>query len=394
MNVGANLRAPALAALLLAAATGAAPAQTGYQALVGQAILVDDATGAILYEKDADKPTAPASLAKLMTAEVVFHEIAEGRLKLDDTFQISENAWRNGGASAGGSTMFAVVKSRVRVDDLLHGLLIQSGNDAAIALAEGVAGTEEAFARMMTARARELGLTKSTFRNASGKGDPQQTTTMREMEKLASHVIATYPQLYPIFGEKQFTWNKITQLNRNPLLTMDIGADGLKTGNIDESGFGLVGSAVQNGQRLIVALNGAKTARDRAEEGRKLLLWGFRSFEPKNLFEAGETVGAANVYGGAASSVPLVAPKPIKALLPRGGAERLNAEIVYDAPLRPPVARGQTVARLKVYRGTTLALDAPLQAGEDVAQGGLTRRATDAAWELATGWMRRLFKTS
>lgn len=386
----------AVFAAAMAAASGGAPAraQTTYQAQVGQAILVDDATGAILYEKDADKLTAPASLAKLLTAEVVFHELAEGRLKLDDTFLISENAWRNGGASAGGSTMFAVVKSRIRIDDLLRGLIIQSGNDAAIALAEGVAGSEEAFSRLMNTRAREIGLTKSSFRNASGKGDPQQTTTMREMQKLASHLIATYPQFYPIFGEKQFTWNKITQLNRNPLLTMDIGADGLKTGNIDESGFGLVGSAVQNGQRLIVAINGAKTARDRAEEGRKLLLWGFRSFEPKRLFDVGEPVGAANVYGGAKASVALTSAKPIAVLLPRGGAERLTAEIVYDSPLRPPVAKGQTVARLKVFRGATLALDAPLQAEEDVAEGSLTRRASDAAWELATGWMRRLFKKS
>ena len=387
------MRAAAVLAFVAALAASPALAQTGYQAQVGQAILVDDATGAILYEKDADKPTAPASLAKLMTAEVVFREIAEGRLKLDDTFQISENAWRNGGAAGGGSTMFAVVKSRVRVDDLLRGLIIQSGNDAAIAIAEGIAGTEEAFARMMTARAKELGLTKTAFRNASGKGDPQQTTTMREMEKLASHIIATYPQHYPIFGEKQFTWNKITQLNRNPLLTMDIGADGLKTGNIDESGFGLVGSAVQNGQRLIVAINGAKTARDRAEEGRNLLLWGFRSFQAKTLFDAGETIGFVNVYGGASPSVALVAAKPVKALLPRGGTERLSAEIVHAAPLRPPVAKGQQVARLKVYRGTTLALDMPLEAGEDVAQGSLTRRATDAAWELATGWIRPLFKS-
>lgn len=389
------MRVASLACVLLSiAGATAARAQTTYQAQVGQAILVDDASGAILYEKDADKLTAPASLAKLMTAEVVFRELAEGRLKLEDTFQISENAWRTGGASTGGSTMFAIVKSRISVDDLLHGLIIQSGNDAAIALAEGVAGSEDAFARMMNARAKEIGLRNSTFRNAWGKGDPQQLTTMRDMEKLASHLIATYPQHYAIFGEKQFTWNKITQPNRNPLLTMDIGADGLKTGNIDESGFGLVGSAVQNGQRLIVAMNGARTARDRAEEARKLLQWGFRAFEPKRLFDAGEAVGSANVFGGETSSVALVSSKSISVLLPRGGSERISAEIVYASPIRPPVARGQTIARLKVFRGTTLALDTPLQAADEVAQGSLTRRATDAAWELATGWMRRLFSKS
>ena len=212
--------------------------------------------------------------------------------------------------------------------------------------------------------------------------------------RLGLHIWREYPEFHHYYAEPEFTWNKITQLNRNPLLTMDIGADGLKTGNIDESGFGLVGSVVQNGQRLIVAINGAKTARDRAEEARKLVLWGFRSFEPKRLFDSGEPVGSANVFGGMTPSVSLVSARPVAVLLPRGGAERISAEIVYDGPLRPPVAKGQTVAHLKVFRGTTLALDAPLQAGEDVPQGSLTRRATDAAWELATGWMRRLFNKS
>ncbi len=385
-------RAPAwalVAALVLAVAPAAA--QT-FQTIAPYALLMDYDSGAVLFEKDADAPVAPASMAKLMTAELVFREIAEGRLKPEDEFTISENAWRRGGASAGGSSMFAALNSRVRVDDLLRGLIVQSGNDAAIALAEGIAGTEDAFAQMMTKRARELGLMKTSFRNSWGKGDPNQTTTVRELARLAAHLIQTYPQRYPVFGEKEFTWNKIRQLNRNPLLTMDIGADGLKTGNIDESGFGLVGSATQGGQRLILAVNGFKTAKDRAEESRKLLQWGFRAFEGKLLFEAGETIGAAKVFGGDPGSVPLVSPRPVRVLAPRGSSERLTASVVYDGPLIPPLDKGRKVARLKVWRGKTLALDLPLETGAAVGVGSLPSRAFDAAMELVGGWLRGLFR--
>lgn len=382
-------RVPVFAAAFLLAIAPAA-AQT-FQTTAPYALLMDYDSGAVLFEKDADAPVAPASMAKVMTAELVFRELAEGRLKPDDEFTISENAWRRGGASSGGSSMFAALNSRVRVEDLLRGLIIQSGNDAAIALAEGIAGTEDAFAQMMTRRARELGLDKTSFRNAWGRGEPNQTTTARELAKLAAHVIRTYPQHYAIFGEKEFTWNKIRQLNRNPLLTMDIGADGLKTGNIEESGFGLVGSATQGAQRLILAVNGFKTARDRAEESRKLLQWGFRAFEGKLLFEAGETIGHARVFGGEAGAVPLVSPRPVRVLAPRGSTERLTASVVYDGPLLPPLDKGRKVARLKVWRGKTLALDLPLETGAAVAVGPLHRRAFDGALELGRGWLRGLF---
>lgn len=376
--------------IALLGATGQGASAQGFQTSVGQAIVVDFDSGATLFEKDADKLMAPASMAKLMTAELTFRDLAAGKLKADDLFTISETAWRQGGAQSGGSTMFAALKSQVRVEDLLRGLIVMSGNDAAIALAEGLAGTEAAFAERMTARARELGLSKSFFRNASGKGDPRQVVTARELATLSAHIIATYPQYYGIFGEKQFTWNKVTQQNRNPLLTMDVGADGLKTGNIDESGFGLIGSATQGGQRLIVVVNGARTAKDRAEEARKLLQWAFRSFEGKLLFEAGETIAQAPVYGGEAASVALVAPKPVRVLAPRGSNERLTAEVVYQTPLRPPVAKGQVVARLKVRRGAVQALDLPLQAAADVAEGPLSRRALDAGWELGRQLLRKL----
>ena len=239
-----------------------------------QAVLMDAESQSFIFERNADELASPASTAKIMTAEILFRALKEGKATLDQTFEISEHAWREGGAPSKGSSMFASLKSQVRIEDLIRGLVVDSGNDAAIAIAEGIAGTEEAFGEMMTRRARELGLKRSSFSNPWGRSDPKQKTTVREMALLADHVIRTYPDLYKYFSEKEFTWNKITQQNRNPLLTMGIGADGLKTGNIDEGGFAIVGSALENNQRLIVALNGCKTASDRADDARKLLLWG------------------------------------------------------------------------------------------------------------------------
>ncbi|MCL2452100.1 MAG: D-alanyl-D-alanine carboxypeptidase [Alphaproteobacteria bacterium] len=346
--------------------------------------MIDSASGTVLFEKNADALVTPASTAKIMTAEIVFHEIALGHLKLDDEFPISENAWRYGGAPARASSMFAALNSQVSVENLIRGLVIVSGNDAAIALAEGIAGSEGAFATLMTKRARELDLEHLTFTNSWGRGDPEQKVSPRDMVRLANHVIETYPELYKYFGEKEFTWNKIKQSNRNPLLTMDIGADGLKTGNIDESGYGLVGSAVQNGQRLILAIYGAATAKERADEARKLFLWGFRSFEAKTLFQADETVGSAKVYGGASSSVSLVPEGEVKILVPRNASGKISGRIVYRGPLIAPVEAGKEVAHLKIFRGPDQILDLPLKSAEAVPQGALPRRAMDAGLEYAT----------
>ncbi len=382
---------PLMAAMILLIQTSnftASFAQT-IQTSVPHAILIDSATGSVLFEKNADALVIPASTAKIMTAEIVFHEIALGHVKLDDQFLVSETAWRFGGAPARGSSMFAAPNSQIRVEDLIRGLVIVSGNDAAIALAEGIAGSEGAFATLMTKRARELGLEHLTFTNAWGRDDPEQRVTAREMAALANHVILTYPDLYKYFGEKEFTWNKIRQTNRNPLLTMDFGADGLKTGNIDNSGYGLVGSAVQNGQRLILALYGASTARERAEEARKIFLWGFRSFDSKTLFQAGETIGSAKVYGGTSSSVPLAADGEVKILVPRNMTEKFSGRIVYTGPLIAPVEAGRQVARLKIFRGTEQILDLPLKTAAAVEQGTLPRRAMDAGIEYATDLFRR-----
>ncbi|MGH6834084.1 MAG: D-alanyl-D-alanine carboxypeptidase family protein [Methylocella sp.] len=380
-----------LAVLLPGPAAGVAAgfAQT-FQTTAPHAILIDSASQSVLFEKDADTLVVPASTVKIMTAEIVFHEIALGHLKLDDQFLVSETAWRYGGAPSRGSSMFIAPNSQVRIEDLIRGLVIVSGNDAAIALAEGIAGSEGAFATLMTKRARELGLEHSTFTNPWGRGDPDQKVSPREMAFLANHVILTYPDLYKYFGEKDFTWNKIKQANRNPLLTMDLGADGLKTGNIDDSGYGLVASAVQNGQRLILALYGCRTAKERAEEARKIFLWGFRSFDSKTIFQAGETIGSAKVYGGNASDVPLIADKEVRILVPRSATGKFSGRIVYTGPLIAPVEAGREVARLKIFlRGTEQILDLPLKTAAAVEQGALPRRAMDAGIEYATGLFRK-----
>ncbi|MGA8172087.1 MAG: D-alanyl-D-alanine carboxypeptidase family protein [Methylocystis sp.] len=356
----------------------------GFQTSFPNAILIDAGSGAILYEKAADELVTPASTVKIMTAELVFRELAEGRLKLDDEFLVSEHAWRDGGAKAGGSSMFLQVNSHVRVEDLIRGLVIDSGNDAAITLAEGVAGAEEAFVMRMNKRASDLGLTKSSFGNPWGQAGPDQKVTPRDMAHLADYVIKTYPDYYRYFGEKEFLWNKIKQPNRNPLLTMSIGVDGLKTGNIDEkSGFGIVASAVEEGRRLILAGYGARTAKERAEEARKLLQWGFRNFEEKDLFAAGETIGSAQVYGGAKGSVALAAERDVKALLQRGGSEKLSGKIIYQGPVMAPIEAGAKVGRVEIKRGALVVLNLPLVAAESVEEGPLYKRAFDAAYEYA-----------
>lgn len=366
----------------------AARAQT-IQTIAPWAILVDAETGSVLFEKGADEPMSPASMVKVLTAEMAFHELRQGRMSLDDTMVISENAWRRGGASSGGSSMFAALNSRVRIEDLLRGIIIHSGNDASIALAEGMRGTDAAFADAMTQRARLLGMRNSTFKNSYGGFHREQKTTARDLAMLSVHVIRTYPEYYKYFGETEFTWNKIRQVNRNPLLTMNIGADGLKTGNIEDSGFGLIGSAVENGVRLVVVVNGLKTGRDRAEEARKLLTWGLRAFDRRALFEKGEVIGSASVFGGAKGSIDLVSDVPVRIMTPRGSTERLNGRIVWQGPIVAPVREGDQVARLRVYRGKTLALDIPLRAAETVEAGGLHRRAMDAGVELVGGMFRK-----
>jgi serine-type D-Ala-D-Ala carboxypeptidase (penicillin-binding protein 5/6) len=382
-------------ALAIAVAHAAAPGMAtavkkdeGFQTGVPAAILIDPDSDSVLFAKNADQLVAPASLAKLMTLEYVFNEIKQGRIKLDDEYVISENAWRKGGAPSHGSTMYAAIHSRVRVDDLIHGIIVDSANDACIAIAEALAGNETTFGAMLTKRAREIGLQKSTFTNAEGYSDPDLRVTARELAELARHIMQAYPDFYPYFAEREFTWNNIRQQNRNPLLAMGIGADGLKTGSTAEAGFNLVGSAVEDGLRLIVVVTGAKSEKERAEEGRKLLEWGFHGFESKLLFAEGQTIGEAKLFGGQTSYVPLVAPGAVRIMVPRNSSERLTARIVYTGPVPAPVRKGQPIGTLRVWRGDNLAVEVPLKAAEEVGTGTMSQRAMDAATELMIGLLR------
>jgi len=359
-----------------------------FQTAAPYAILVDVETGTVLFEKGADVPTPPSSMAKLMTTEVVFNALKLGRIKIDDDYMVSEDAWRRGGAPSHTSSMFAPIHSRVRVEDLLQGAIVMSGNDACITLAEGIAGNESAFVAMMNDRARDLRLTRSYFTNSTGLPDPAQKVTVRDLARLARHIIRTYPEFYRIYGEHEFTWNKIRQQNRNPLLTMNLGADGMKTGFTVEGGYGLVGSTVQNGSRLIVVVNGLKTAKERAEEAKKIIEFGYRAFESKALFAAGQIVGNAKLFGGASSSVALRGEGPISVLVPKNATERVTAKIVYWGPVPAPVTQGQQIGNLNVYRGERLVAEVPLFAAENVARGNLPRRAFDAASELMIGLIR------
>jgi D-alanyl-D-alanine carboxypeptidase (penicillin-binding protein 5/6) len=368
---------------------GAKKDEGGFDGDAPTAILTEATSGAVLFEKNADELRAPSSMMKLMTAEVVFHAVKQGDIKLTDEYRVSENAWRRGGAPAGGSTMFAALNSKVSVDDLLHGAIIQSGNDSCIVLAEAMAGNERTFAAdFMTKRAREIGLPRSTFANSNGLPDPGNKMTVRELAILARHIIQTYPEFYKLFGEKEFTWNKIKQPNRNPLLNSLDGADGLKTGFTKEGGYGMVGSAVQNGVRLIVAINGLEDPEDRATEAKKMLEWGFRNFEVRTVFAENQTIGYAKVFGGDSRSVALASHEPVKVMVQKNGTDKLIARIVYSGPVRAPFEAGQKVGAVKVWRGSNVAVETPVYAAEAVGRGSTMRRAVDGVAELAIGLFR------
>jgi serine-type D-Ala-D-Ala carboxypeptidase (penicillin-binding protein 5/6) len=387
----------ALGLVGFALAAFAAPANLGlvggskssdFQTTAPYVILLDAESGTVLFEKYADTPTPPSSMAKLMTSEVVFNELKQGRITLDTEYLVSEDAWRRGGAPSHTSSMFASIHSKVRVEDLIQGAVVQSGNDACITLAEGIAGNEPAFVEMMNKRARELGLQKAYFTNSTGLPDPAQKVTVRELGRLARHIIRTYPEYYRYYGERDFTWNKIKQPNRNPLLTMNLGADGLKTGFTVDGGYGMVGSAVQNGLRLIVVVNGLKSAKERGDEAKRLLEFGFKGFDARPLFNDGQVVGAAKLFGGASGRVTLVGQGAISVLMPKNSSDHISAKIVYAGPVPAPVAVGQQIANLNIYRGDSLVLEAPLYAAESVERGNLRQRAFDGAAELVIGLFR------
>jgi D-alanyl-D-alanine carboxypeptidase (penicillin-binding protein 5/6) len=370
----------------VARAQGSPPAEMKTSAK--QAILIDASTGAVLFQHNADELAPPASMSKLMTLAVVFRALKEGRIKLEDEYLFSVNAWRTGGAPSGTSAMFVPVNTRETLAEMLKGIIIQSGNDACIAIAEGMAGSEAAFAKMMTDEARRLGLTKSTFRNSTGLYDPEHLMTARELALVARHIIQDYPDRYTIFAEREYRYRKHRFYNRNPLLPLDIGVDGLKTGYIKEAGYGLVASAKQDGRRIILVVNGMESAADRKSEAVRLLEWGFKGFGEFKLFDPEEVVGRARVWGGDRMFVPLIGGNDINVLLPKAqSGQRLQAQIIYKSPLKAPLKKGDVVAQLRVTTASQSVNMVPLQAGEDVPEGGTMRRGLDTLAHMAFGWV-------
>ncbi|MCR6672646.1 D-alanyl-D-alanine carboxypeptidase family protein [Devosia ginsengisoli] len=369
------------------ALTMPALAQADFDTKAKFAILMDEDSGTVIFQKDADLPMEPASMAKLMTIAVVFNEIRSGRLSMTDMFFVSEHAWRTGGAASGGSTMFAELNSQISVEDLIRSVVIQSGNDAAIVLAEGIAGSETSFAAMMNELGEDIGLADSHFTNPTGLPDPDMYVTARDLADLARYLIQQFPEYYHYFSEPDMEWNGIKQPNRNSLVELGIGVDGLKTGHTEAAGYGSVISTDEGGRRLVAVLHGLTSMAQRTEEGRKLITWGARAFERVAAYPEGAVVAYANVYGGSSASVGLVGKGEVALYLPRGSRRCLNAQVNYTGPLRPPVMQGDQIAELQVFCDDQLVQTAPLYAAESVGEGDIVRKATDALKQLALGWL-------
>lgn len=367
-----------LALSLLIAGTAQAAPPT-FQTTAKQAILIDFDTGAILYEKNADTTMFPASMTKIMTALLAFDELRAGRLQLDGSMPVSETAWRKGG-----SKMFVRVNDEVKIEDLLRGIIVQSGNDASIVMAEGISGSEEAFAERMTERAREIGLENTVFRNATGWPDTQHITSAADLAKLATFLIREYPEFYGYYSEKEFTYGKsldgkpITQGNRNPLLYKAIGADGLKTGHTEASGYGLTASAVRGDRRLVMVINGLDSVRARSTESERLLNWGFQVFDNYPLFQAGETVESAKVWLGDAGTVPLVIADDLTITIPKSARRNMKVKVIYESPVPAPIEAGVEIARLEVTAPDIEPITRPLRTAESVGQLAFFGRITSA----------------
>lgn len=358
-----------------------------------QVLLIDSETGTVLFSRKPEAPFPPASLAKLMTAEVAFDALATGKLQPDTSFTVSEYAWRTGGAPSGTSTMFAKIKSQLTVNDLIQGIVVQSANDGALILAEGLSGGVQEFTKAMNLRAQQLGLTSSVFANPTGlpQDGEVQKVTLSDMLKLAQHLQQIYPQNYPLYAQESFTWNNIMQRNRNPLLRLNIGADGLAMGGTKDSGFSIIASAQQNGGRVFLGLNGAKTVQDRAEDAEKLIRWAMDDFVKLPIFEANAEITQGSLYGGTQGSVGLVVHEAVSVLVPLTDKGKLSSRVIYQGPVSAPVKQGQQIGRVQVMRDKELLLERPVFAAKDVAEGSLRNKSVDALYELATGWMRRFW---
>jgi D-alanyl-D-alanine carboxypeptidase (penicillin-binding protein 5/6) len=367
--------------LVMAAMVGWAGVALAFETEAKNAILMDYKTGAMLFGKGPDERIPPASMSKLMTALVVFDRLREGRLKLEDELPVSEKAWRTGG-----SKMFVKVGDRVSVDLLLRGLIVQSGNDACVVLAEALAGSEQAFAEQMTERAKEIGLTNSHFANVTGLPDPEQWMSVRDLALVARYIIMNYPEYYPMYSQTEFTYANIRQFNRNPLLQKGVpGVDGMKTGHTEEAGYGLVSSAIRNGHRLILVIADNASPRMRATEGERLLEYGFRDFQEYKLFGPNESVQDADVWMGSQSRIPLVAPDGVAVTMSREARKDMVVKLVYQTPVPAPIAAGQVLAELQVTAPGFEPVAIPLVAPEAVAEAGLFGRMTGALGYLIWG---------
>ena len=364
---------------------GFLPPALAIETIAKQAFLIDMTTGEVLFEKNADQPMAPASMSKMMTAYMIFERLRDGSLTLEDTFTVSENAWRKGGAKSGGSTMFLEPGKRVKLEDLLRGIIVQSGNDACIVVAEALASSEAAFAEQMTVRAKELGLQNTVFKNATGWPDPEHLTTAQDLALLAKRTITDFTEYYHYYAEKEFTYNTIRQINRNPLLYKNIDADGLKTGHTVESEYGLTASATNGDRRLILVVNGLATKKDRSREPERLLNWGFRDFNNYRLFSAGEEVTEADVWLGKEDKVPLVIEREMLLTIARKAWHKMKVTVIFENPIPAPIAKGDSVAKLVLSVPGRDKLEVPLLAGAAVERLGLFGRLGTALKAILWG---------
>nr|WP_316654117.1 D-alanyl-D-alanine carboxypeptidase family protein [uncultured Gellertiella sp.] len=377
-----------LTGLLVSTPTSAAESATppGFETRAAEAYMIEARTGTVLLAKQEDKPVSPASLAKIMVAETIAGALAHNEVSLDTVYPVSEHAWRTGGAPSGTATMFAALKSTIRIDDLLKGVMVLSANDACIILAEGLSGSEAQFAERMTNRAHDLGMKQTVFRNATGLPDPQNQVTMKDMVTLARHVEASYPELYRNYAAPDFQWNSIRQRNRNPLASQNLGIDGLATGFTEGEGYAITASVERDGKRLFLALGGLASDKERQEETKRVLDWGLSSFDYRKLFLRGEPVGEVSVYGGVQSSVEVVAKEPVDIFVPVSNPERISGRITYGWPIYAPVVAGREVGKLSLYSGQRLIQEVPLFTRAPVAEAGLSKKAFDAIKELVLFW--------
>ncbi|WP_417486631.1 D-alanyl-D-alanine carboxypeptidase family protein [Maricaulis sp.] len=377
---------PAIAFLFSLVICAPGLAQTSYQTDASHAVILDAETGEVLFSRNADEPMPPASMSKMMTVLMLIEAIEAGSLSLDDELPVSEHAWRTGGAASGSSTMFLEVNSRARVEDLLRGIVIQSGNDACIVVAEAIGGSEAAFADMMTDRAHELGLTSASFANATGWPHPDHRISALDLARLARILIEEYPDYYGIWAEREFTYNGIRQYNRNPLLGVFSGADGLKTGHTEESGYGLVGSAERDGERRIIVFNGMESNADRASEAERMMRSALSDYSLYRLFEAGDEVDhRAEVFMGENETVALRVGSDVTAGLHRRARRDLTVIVSYDGPLVAPIQEGDVVGSLIVEAPDYEPRSYDLVAAESVAEKGLMGRIGAALAHMLRG---------